>query len=116
MTDLYGIVESNAESAYGRLEELQAQGIPTEALSFDVWTMRNVARTGAPSRELVPEYTKMFPDGWDRFASYAHTSRIPTFELFVAGHDKVYVYQLNDTSLTDKIISLGKEPIIVSMP
>lgn len=106
-TNLKEVVESNATSAYNRLEELQSQGVEVSPIPFMAWRDNTGELSSAPP--LVPEFTTFFTDGWDRYTgSVKGVSNIPILELFVAGHNTVYAYSL-DVGLTDNLESLRKE-------
>ena len=104
---LKDVLNSNADSAYDRLKEIQYQGINVNLIPFCDWV--DTCKTKGFSTILIPEITTLYPDGWERYTEFAKGKKEgPLLELYVAGHNTVYVYLL-DFSELEKIESLMKE-------
>jgi hypothetical protein len=95
-TNLQEVLESTVASAFDRLLELQAQNVkPTNSIHYPLWCEgEKPSVLGYIDNKLVPNMTKYFPDGWERFTGNTTNEMLPIFELYVSGHNAVYRYNL----------------------
>ena len=88
------------------------QGISLDPVPFSEWFRESQGSIGEVT--LSPSCTVFFPDGWERYSGMLREAGVPesprhgpVMELYVAGHNTVYEYNLAADKL-DAMIALSE--------
>jgi len=108
-TNLADVVSSPALTAYERLKELQNMAVVVDPIQFQMW--REQKQKNGYETTLHPNSTTLFEDGWETYHGMGNSRDgmfTPLLELYVAGHNTVYIYNLR-SELTKNLSSLRQK-------